>query len=71
MGALDSTISADAQQLGQAARSSDTYLQSLAAQMYRASADDRGTVQALAQDLDEAQEAGKLFGAYFPTSFAS
>lgn len=26
--------------------------------MYKASADDRGTVQALAHELDEAQEAG-------------
>lgn len=28
--------------------------------MYRASADDRGTVQALAQELDQAQEEGSL-----------
>lgn len=28
--------------------------------MYKASADDRGTVQALAQDLDEAQETGGI-----------
>lgn len=28
--------------------------------MYRASADDRGTLQSLAQELDEAQETGKL-----------
>lgn len=30
----------------------------MAAAMYKASADDRGTVQALAQELDEAQETG-------------
>jgi hypothetical protein len=29
--------------------------------MYRASADDRGTVQALAKDLDAAREDGTLF----------
>lgn len=31
------------------------------AAMYRASADDRGTVQALSKELDEAQEDGKYF----------
>jgi hypothetical protein len=30
--------------------------------MYRASADDRGTVQALAQELDKAQEEGSCPG---------
>ncbi|KAF8066846.1 hypothetical protein FPV67DRAFT_1670313 [Lyophyllum atratum] len=48
----------DSRLLAQAAHSPDHELRQVAAAMYRASADDGGTVQALAQDLDAAQEDG-------------
>ena len=55
----------------QAASSPDADLNNLADAMYRASADDRGTVQALAQELDKAQEEGSSAGLMNITSWRS
>lgn len=38
----------------------DVFLQHSISQMYRATNDDRGTVQALARQLDETDEDGRL-----------
>ncbi|KAJ3500582.1 hypothetical protein NLJ89_g9730 [Agrocybe chaxingu] len=46
--------------VAQAATSPDENLRRIAGALYKASADDRGTVQALAQELDEAQETGGI-----------